>query len=453
MSYILKTPDDILRAINDDKIEKIDLRFTSLSGQWHSFSVPPSTVDLDSIEHGVGLDEASILGFRKIEASETRAIPAPASAFLDPFAQMPTLVLICNIHDLTSGHSHSHDPRYIAQKAEAYLQTTQIGDTANFGLELEYFIFEGARKGHLENSLLVEMNRTAAERRSRASRGAKLRRNEAHLPVPPMKAHQSVRAEMIATFAKLGIKVAARRQDIAPDGRGTIDMHFKSLTRMADNVMIIKYVVENVASRNGMMATFMPQHLIGENSVGMRIHQSIWQGEQPLFAGDGYAGTSALMRHYIAGLVEHAPALLAICAPTAHSPRRPERGQNRLVDLGHAQRDAAQSSIQIYSPDRKATRVEFRCPDPSCNPYLTFAAMLMAGIDGFHNRFYNVDREEPIETFYDQRTQQQRVNGLSARATPENSLDALAADQDFLLRGDVFTRDVIEAYLSYKPRR
>ncbi len=252
---------------------------------------------------------------------------------------------------------------------------------------------------------------------------------------------------MIATFDKLGIKVAARRQDIAPDGRGTIDMHFKTLTRMADNVMIFKYVVENVASRNGMTATFMPQELIGENGVGMRIHQSIWQGEQPLFAGDGYAGTSALMRHYIAGLIEHAPALLAICTPTAYSHRRPTEDLKARVNLGHADRNSA--DIPIYSPNRSAKRVEFRNPDPSSNPYLVFAAMLMAGIDGFHNRLYNIDPDEPIEKFQVQRPQQQHTKRPSTLGRLKDSLDALAADHDFLLRGDVFTWDVIEAYLSY----
>jgi glutamine synthetase len=381
-----------------------------MPGQWQSFSVPASSVELGSLEHGVGLDGASIRGFQKIDGSQMWAIPEPASAFLDPFAEMPTLVLICNIRNPISGQPYTCDPRYVAQKAEAYLQTTQIGGTANFGLVLEHFVVDGARNDQSANNRdgdSVATNGTAG-RRSSAGQGTEQRTEDAYFPVPPKEVVQDVRTQIVTTLDKLGIKVEVQGDEITTGGQVRIDMPFANLTRMADNVMIHKYVVENVGRRNGMAATFMPQQLLSDSGSGMRVHQSIWQGEQPLFAGDGYAGTSALMRHYIAGLVEHAPALLAICAPTAHSPPRLVPGLKAPVKLGHARRNSAVPRIPMYSPNPKAKRVEFYCPDASCNPYLAFAAMLMAGIDGFHNRLYNIDPEEPIDKFYDQRPLKRR---------------------------------------------
>jgi glutamine synthetase len=430
MPYILQTPEDVFRAIKNGKIERVDLRFTDLPGQWQRLSVPPSSIDLGIFEHGARLGQASTRGFQKIEETDLRAIPEPASAFVDPFAEMPTLTMICNIRDSISGQRYARDPRYVAQKAEAFLQTTQIGQLAPYG--------QGVLAGPNQKP----------ERRSSSSHGAKLRGNKAYFPVPPMEVQQDVRAQVIAALDKLGIELAARDDDIAPGGRGKIDMRFTRLTRMADSVMIFKYVVENVARRNGVTAAFMPQPPFSDGGPAMCIYQSIWQGEQPLFAGDGYAGTSALMRHYIAGLVEHAPALLAICAPTVHSYLRPMLDLKTPVNLGHAQRRAAVSRV-TYSLDKKAKLVELRCPDLSCNPYLAFAAMLMAGIDGFHNRLYNIDPEEPIEKFYHQQPQKQREKGPSALGGLGEALDPLAADRDFLLRGNVFTPDVIETHLRY----
>jgi glutamine synthetase len=452
MAYDLKTPEDVLRAVTDDKIQMIDLRFTDLPGQWQHFSVPPDSFGSDSFEDGVGFDGSSIRGFQEIQESDMLVIPDPATAFLDPFTEVPTLVLICNIRDPVTGQSYSRDPRYIAQKAESFLQSTQIGDTAYFGPELEFFVFNEVRYDQSTNYGYYEIDAVeanwSAARRAGPGQGHILRPKEGYFPVPPADLLQDVRTQMVTTLERVGIQVEAHHHEVATGGQGEIDMRFSTLTRMADNVMIYKYVVKNVARQRGLTATFMPKPLLGDNGSGMHVHQSIWNRQRPLFAGDGYAGTSALMRHYVAGLLEHAPALLAICAPTVNSYRRLVPGFEAPVNLGYSQRNrSAACRIPMYSASPKAKRVEFRCPDPSCNPYLAFAAMLMAGIDGFHNRY---DPGEPLDkNLYDLPPQEL----AKIRSTPgslEESLNALERDQEFLRRGDVFTADVIAAHLNYK---
>ena len=434
MSCNLNTPEDVLRLINDDKIQKIDLRFTDLSGLWRHFSVPPSRIDLESIERGGGFDGYLISQFQGMQQTDMLAQPDPASAFLDPFAETPTLVLICNLRDPITGERDPRDPRHIAQKAEAYLRTMQIGDTANFGLELEHFVFDGERDDQSTNGDQYEFSNDS------------LRRREDYFAVPPADVLQDIRTQVAATLKKLGIKVEPHHHEISTRGQGGIGMRFATLSRMADNVMIFKYVVDNVARQRGMNGSFVLNSLFGDNRSGMRVHQSIWQGERPLFAGDGYAGSSALMRHYIAGLLEHAPALLEICAPMATTWHGRVPGPKTPVNVACSRSDrAAECHIPISSTSRKAKRVGFRCGDPSCNPYLAFAAMLMAGIDGFHNRLYGFDPDEPIETRYEVQLLEP-TKTLSAGSS-------LEADHGFLLKGDVFTPDVIEAHLSYKLMR
>ena len=323
MPYDLKTPEDVLRTIKDDKIAMVDLRFTDVPGLWQHFSVPPSALDLDSFEDGVGFDGSSIRGFQEIQESDMLVIPDPASGFLDPFTEAPTLVLICNIRDPVTGQSYSRDARYIAQKAEAYLQSTRIGDTAYFGPELEHFVFNQVRYDQSTNYGYYEIDAVeanwSAARREGPGLGHILRPKEGYFPVPPADVLQDARTEMVSTLENIGIRVEAHHHEVATGGQGEIDMRFAPLTRMADNVMIYKYVVKNVARKRGMTATFMPKPLFGDNGSGMHVHQSIWQGERPLFAGEGYAGSSEIMRHYIGGLLKHAPGLLAICAPTVNS--------------------------------------------------------------------------------------------------------------------------------------
>jgi glutamine synthetase len=451
MAYNCKTEDDVLKVIKDQKIEMVDLRFTDIPGLWQHFSVPPSALDRDSFADGVGFDGSSIRGFQEIQESDMLVIPDPATAFLDPFAEAPTLVLICNIRDPVTGQSYSRDARYVAQKAETYLKGTRIGDTAYFGPELEHFVFnevhydQGTNYGYYRIEAAEANWSTGKET---AGLGHKLRPKEGYFPVPPADLLQDARTEMVTTLERLGIPIEAHHHEVATGGQGEIDMRFTTLTRMADNVLIYKYVVKNVARKRGMTATFMPKPLFGDNGSGMHVHQSLWQGERPLFAGEGYAGSSEMMRYYIGGLLKHAPALLALCAPTVNSYRRLVPGFEAPVNLGYSQRNrSAACRIPMYSPSPKAKRVEFRCPDPSCNPYLAFAAMLMAGLDGVQSR---MNPGEPIDKNLYDLPPEELKNVPSAPGSLEEALAALEADHQFLLRGDVFTRDVIETHLSYK---
>jgi glutamine synthetase len=452
MSFNCRTAEDVVKTIGDRNIEMIDLRFTDLPGSWQHFSVPPSALELESFVDGVGFDGSSIRGFQEIQESDMLVIPDPATAFLDPFTEAPTLVLICNIRDPVTGQSYSRDVRYVAQKAENYLRGTGIGDTAYVGPELEHFVFNEVRYDQGTNFGYYEINAAEANWDTAKAKspglGHKLRPKEGYFPVPPADLLQDARTEMVRTLERIGIPIEAHHHEVATGGQGEIDMRFAALTRMADNVLIFKYVVKNVARKRGMTATFMPKPLFGDNGSGMHVHQSLWQGEQPLFAGKGYAGSSEMMRHYIGGLLKHAPALLAICAPTVNSYRRLVPGFEAPVNLGYSQRNrSAACRIPMYSENPKAKRVEFRCPDPSCNPYLAFAAMLMAGLDGIQNR---IDPGDPIDKNLYDLPPEQLAQVPSAPGSLEEALDALEADHQFLLKGDVFTDDVIETHLAYK---
>ena len=455
MPYSCKSPEDVLRTIKDDKIEMIDLRFTDLPGLWQHFSVPPRAFDSDSIAEGIGFDGSSIRGFQEIQESDMLVVPDPTTAFLDPFAEARTLALICNIRDPVTGQSYSRDARYIAQKAEVYLKGTGIGDASYFGPELEHFVFnevrydQGTNYGYYEIEA-IEANWNAANKDG-PSLGHKLRPKEGYFPVPPADQLQDARTNMVSVLEEIGIAVEAHHHEVATGGQGEIDMRFAALTRMADNVMIYKYVVKNVARQRGMTATFMPKPLFGDNGSGMHVHQSIWKDERPLFAGDGYAGSSELMRYYIGGLLKHAPALLAICAPTVNSYRRLVPGYEAPVNLGYSQRNrSAAVRIPMYSANPKTKRVEFRCPDPACNPYLAFAAMLMAGLDGIQSR---INPGEPIDKNLYDLPPTERAKIQSTPGSLDEALDALEADYQFLLKGEVFTRDAVETYITYKRSR
>ncbi len=450
-----KSSEGLLKTIKDSKIEMIDLRFTDIPGLWQHFSVPPRALDHDAIVEGVGFDGSSIRGFQEIQESDMLVVPDPTTAFLDPFAEVPTLVVICTIRDPVTGESYSRDARHIAQKAEVFLKGTGIGDTAYFGPELEHFVFDEVRYDQGTNYGFYEIasheaNWDAANGNGLAL-GHKLRPKEGYFPVPPADTLQDTRTAMVLLLEKLGIPVEAHHHEVATGGQGEIDMRFTTLTRMADNVMIYKYVVKGVARQRGMTATFMPKPLFGDNGSGMHVHQSIWKGKKPTFAGDGYAGSSEVMRYYIGGLLKHAPALCAICAPTVNSYRRLVPGFEAPVNLGYSQRNrSAACRIPMYTPDPKAKRVEFRCPDPAANPYLCFAAMLMAGLDGIQRR---INPGDPIDKNLYDLPPEEMARVPKAPGTLDEALDALESDYKFLMEGNVFTQDVIDTYLSYKRSR
>lgn len=450
------TADDVLKSIKDKDVRMIDLRFTDLPGTWQHFSVPPDALDADALKDGIGFDGSSIRGFQEIQESDMLVVPDPTTALLDPFAEETTLALVCNIRDPVTGQSYSRDARHIAQKAETHLISTGIADTAYFGPEAEFFVFNDVRYGQDINYAFHEIDsmegtwNTGAEENPNLAH--KPRQKEGYFPVPPVDSLQDLRTEMVLTMQALGIKVEAHHHEVATAGQGEIDMRFTTLTRMADNLMLYKYVIKNVARQHGMTATFMPKPLFEDNASGMHVHQSLWKGGTNLFfSAAHYAGLSDLGRHYIGGLLKHAWALCALCAPTTNSYRRLVPGYEAPINLVYSQRNrSACCRIPMYSPSPKAKRVEFRTPDPSCNGYLAFAGMLMAGLDGIEGR---IDPGEPIDkNLYDLPP----AEAKAVKSTPgslQQALDALEADHDFLLRGDVFTRDVIETWLDYKRKK
>jgi glutamine synthetase len=445
--------EDVLKVIKDKDVRMIDLRFTDLPGTWQHFSVPPSAVDSDALSDGIGFDGSSIRGFQEIQESDMLVVPDPTTAFLDPFASATTLVLICNIRDPVTGQSYSRDARYIAQKAEGYLKRIGIADLAYFGPEAEFFVFNEVRYGQGMNYAYHEIDSKEgiwnSDKAEDPNLGHKPRQKEGYFPVPPVDTMQDLRTEMVLTMESLGVQIEAHHHEVATAGQAEIDMRFTTLTRMADNLMLYKYVVKNVARTYGMTATFMPKPLFEDNASGMHVHQSLWKDKTNLFFGDkDYANLSELARHYIGGLLTHAWALCALCAPTTNSYRRLVPGYEAPINLVYSQRNrSACCRIPMYSPNPRAKRVEFRTPDPSCNGYLAFAAMLMAGLDGIQKR---IDPGQPIDkNLYDLPPAEAKL----VKSTPgslQQALDALEDDHAFLCRGDVFTKDVVETWLDYK---
>jgi glutamine synthetase len=456
MALSCTTAEDVLKLIEDEDVEMIDVRFTDLPGVWQHFSVPPGAVDADALIEGIGFDGSSIRGFQEIQESDMLVVADPTTAFLDPFNRAKTLVLICNIKDPITGQPYSRDARYIAQKAEAYLKRSGIADIAYFGPEAEFFVFNDVRYGQGINYSFHEIDSSEGSwntgKEEAPNLAHKPRPKEGYFPVPPTDALQDLRTEMVLTMEALGIRVEAHHHEVATGGQGEIDMRFTTLTRMADNLMMYKYVVKNVARKHNMTATFMPKPLFEDNASGMHVHQSLWRGETNLFHGrTDYAELSELGRHYIGGLLKHAWALCGFCAPTTNSYRRLVPGYEAPINLVYSQRNrSACCRIPMYSPNPRAKRVEFRSPDPSCNGYLAFAAMLMAGLDGIENR---IDPGNPIDkNLYDLPPEEAK----GVKSTPgslEEALHALESDHKFLLRGDVFTTDVIQTWLDYKRKK
>jgi glutamine synthetase len=438
-AFVYKTPEDVLRAIKDERILTIALHFTDLTGRWQEVRVPSHVLELQSFDRGIGVSSSAIRLVRQIERDGMLMIPDPATALLDPISEQPTLIMICNIYDPIVGQRYSGDPRSIAQKAEAYLLHTDIGETVDFGLELEYFACDEAHIEHSARSLDAAKTQRGTAR-CRSNRTATLLPKKTHFSAPPPGVLEDVSMQLVATLEKVGITVEIHNDEVATSGHCKVDVAPNTLTRMADNLMIYKYVVENVVRQRGITANFIP--ILGSRSSGVGVYQSIWLGERPLFAGNGYAGSAALMRHYIAGLVEHAAALLPICSRSGKSHRPLTPSLRVPVNLDYSRFDhSSMPQAPMNSRDLKASRAEFRCPGLPGNPYLAFAAMLMAGIDGFQNRLYHLPPDEPLEKLY-------KPFHELASGSFESLLDALETDHAFLLQGDVFTPDVIEAYLS-----
>ena len=389
---MMKTPEDVMRYAREQGVRMVDVKFTDMPGTWQHFSIPFSSFDVDTFSEGIGFDGSSIRGFQQINESDMLLMPDPETAMLDPFTAVPTLSLICDVAQPGARLvPYSRDPRYIARKAEAYLKSSGIADTAYFGPEAEFFVFDEARYRSSTNEQYAFVDSEEAHWNSarvgssdRPNRGYHVRPKEGYFPTGPMDTLQDLRAEMALTMEACGIQVEAQHHEVATAGQCEIDMRFDSLTRMADKLLLYKYIVRNVAHKAGKTATFMPKPIFGDNGSGMHVHVSLWKGETPLFADtEGYAGLSEMARCFIGGLLTHAPAVLALAAPTTNSYRRLVPGYEAPVNLVYSQRNrSAAVRIPMYSDNPKAKRVEFRPPDPTCNPYLTFPALLLAGLDG-----------------------------------------------------------------------
>ena len=446
------TPKEVLAMAKENNVKVVDLRFMDFPGLWQHFSVPISELEESSFEDGYGFDGSSIRGWQPINASDMLVIPDSETARIDPFYAEPTLALICNIVDPVTRESYTRDPRFIAQKAEAYLKSSGIGDTAFIGPEAEFFIFDDIRFESSRNRAFYEIDSVEGTwntgRDECPNLGYKPRHKEGYFPVPPMDKFQDLRTEMMLTLESLGIAVEAQHHEVATAGQAEIDMRFMPLLKMADQLMWFKYVLKNVAWRHGHTVTFMPKPIFEDNGTGMHTHLSIWKENQPLFAGDKYAGVSQEALYAIGGILKHCKALCAFTNPTTNSYKRLVPGFEAPVNLAYSSRNrSAAVRIPMYSPSPKAKRIEFRTPDPSCNGYLAFSAMLMAAIDGIQNK---IDPGDPLDKNIYNLPPEELAELESAPGSLEEALAALKNDQEFLLKGDVFTHDAIEMWIEYK---
>jgi glutamine synthetase len=437
---------DALDYAEEIETKIVDLKFCDLLGRWQHVSLPLDAFDESAFTEGLGFDGSSIRGWQAIDKSDMLLIPDPSTAMLDPFMAEPTLSLLCDIRDPVTGGPYEKDPRFVARRAEEYLRSTGIADTAFFGPECEFFVFDSVsydlepqRTGYAIDSEEAHWNS------GKPGLGYLVKEKEGYFPPAPHDTLHDLRTEMVLMLERLGISCEYHHHEVATAGQCEIDMRFDSLLHMADQVMVYKYVVKNVARRAGKTATFMPKPLFGDNGSGMHVHVSLWKEGTPLFADkSGYAGVSQLARAFVGGLLKHAPALLAFCAPTTNSYRRLVPGYEAPVNLVYSKRNrSAAIRIPMYSESPKAKRLEFRPPDASANPYLAFAAMLMAGLDGIEK---GLDAGEPADfDLFEEETDIPQVPGSLAE-----SLDALEADHEFLLKGAVFSEELVRTWIDWK---
>jgi glutamine synthetase len=435
------------------ELKMVDLRFTDLPGTWQHFSIPVRDLGEELFQEGIGFDGSSIRGFQEIHESDMLLVPDPSTAFVDPVLEVPTLVITCDVYDPVTRQPYSRDPRYVAKKAEAYLKQMGIATTSFWGPEAEFFLFDDVRYGGGTNSSFYYIDSREGWWKSgedvKPNLGAQIPPKRGYFPVPPADTMQDVRSRIVLALEDAGVRIEVHHHEVATAGQAEIDMHYDTLVRMADNVMIYKYIVKNVARLNGLTATFMPKPLFGDNGTGMHVHQSLWKGDKNVFFDEaGYAQLSDAAKCYIGGLLKHSSALLAITSPTTNSYRRLVPGFEAPVNLAYSQRNrSAICRIPVYSKSPKAKRIEFRAPDATCNPYLAFAAQLMAGLDGVQNR---IDPGEPLDKDLYSLPPEEAKLVKQVPGSLEAVLAALEADHEFLLRGDVFTPDVLDAYIAYK---
>jgi glutamine synthetase len=450
----MSTPQDVLNKVAEEGFEFIDLRFCDLPGQVQHFTVPAAQLTEDAFEEGFGFDGSSIRGFQQIQESDMILIPDATTAVEDPFREHKTLLLYCFVHDPLTMEPYERDPRYVAKKAEEFLRSTGIADTSYWGPEAEFYIFDSARFGQNQHSAFYFVDSEEGAWNSGAEEdgknlGYKPRYKEGYFPVPPTDHFQDLRSEMTRRLIEAGIEIEVQHHEVGTAGQAEIDMRFDTLLRTADKVTLYKYIVKSVAWAAGKTVTFMPKPIFEDNGSGMHTHQSLWNGDEPLFYDEvGYAGLSDVARWYIGGLLQHAPAVLAFAAPTTNSYHRLVPGYEAPVNLVYSNRNrSAAIRIPTYSQSPKAKRLEFRCPDPSANPYLAFSAMLMAGIDGIQNK---IEPPDPVDKDIYDLPPSELANLPAVPSSLTEALDALEEDHEFLLQGGVFTEGLVKAWIDYK---
>jgi len=453
------TAKEVIKFIKDEGIQIVDLKFVDLPGLWQHFSISAKEFEESAFEEGVGFDGSSIRGFQAINESDMLLMPDPDATFVDPFTAVPTLNIICDVRDPVTGELYSRDPRHVAKKAEEYLKSLKLADKAYFGPEAEFYIFDSVRFDQTYNQGYYYIDSEEGFWNSgkelingEPNRGYKIRYKEGYFPVAPMDTQQDIRSEMMLTMERIGMRVEVHHHEVGTAGQTEIDMRFDTLTKMADNLLKYKYVTKNVAKKHGKVVTFMPKPLFQDNGSGMHVHQSLWNGKKNLFYHKGgYADISQTAVHYIGGILKHAPALLAFCAPTTNSYRRLVPGYEAPINLIYSQRNrSACVRIPVYSRSESSKRLEFRCPDASSNPYLCFSAMLMAGLDGIAHK---IEPPEPIDKDLYELEPEDKAKVKSTPGSLEEVLNALENDHKFLLQGDVFTPDLIETWLEYKRKK
>ena len=444
-------PKTVVKFAADEKAEFVDIRFADLLGAWHHVTIPADELSEDTFEAGVGFDASSLRGWAAINESDMLLMPDPVRYWIDPFMQQKTLCLIADAVEPGAKEPYWLDPRALAKRAESYLKFTGVADTVFFGPEAEFFIFDNVKFHNENNSCGFTVDSREAAWNTglaRENSGFHIRHKEGYVPLPPLDSIHDLRSEIATLLKQAGLSVEFHHHEVATGGQCEIDFRFSTLLGTADNLMIFKYTVKNTAVRHGKSATFMPKPLYGDNGNGMHCHQSLWKGEKALFYGDGYANLSEMALHYIGGILKHAPAIAAFAAPTTNSYKRLVPGFEAPVNLAYSQRNrSAAVRIPTYSPSPKAKRLEVRFPDPACNPYITFSAMLMAGLDGVQNRLYPGN---PLDKDIYDLPPEELAEVPSLPGSLDESLAALEADHAFLLKGDVFTEGFIRRWIDYK---
>jgi glutamine synthetase len=449
----MSTPKSVIDLAKKQGAKMVDIKFVDTFGTWQHFSCPIRELTEEVFSEGFGFDGSSIRGWKSIEASDMLAMPDPATAFIDPFCAVPTLSLTCTIAETGTKEPYTRDPRGIAQRAEKYLGSTGVADTAVFGPEAEFFIFDHVQFESRSNGSFYSVDSEEAVWNTGAegpNLGYKIRHKEGYFPVAPSDTQQDIRTEMCLVMEELGIHIERQHHEVATAGQAEIDYRFDTLVRAADAMMVYKYVVKNTAIKHGKSACFMPKPLFGDNGSGMHTHQSLWKKGKPLFAGNEYGGLSQMALYYVGGLLKHARALCALCNPTTNSYKRLVPGYEAPVNLAYSSRNrSAAIRIPTYSESPKAKRLEYRPPDPAANPYLAFAALLMAGLDGVLNK---IEPGEPLDKNIYELPPEELAKVPNVAGSLAEALDCLEKDHEFLLKGDVFTMDFLEMWVATKRK-